>query len=316
MSEDFQDHEPDAFEGSFVDVATAAIIPPTWIIKDLLPVGLTFVAAPAKSHKSGIVMAMSLIAAGYDCKVLPPYLSQKDHGGPTMYLSAEAEPGELRDMVENGMGVKMRADASILVACDPWAYRLDDEDGLTKLIRWLDGRKPRICIIDPLRDFHSLEEKDSGGMNRLLRPLRQWAVQNEAAIIIVHHTKKLDEERTLKADDMRGTTALFGIADGALMITPIDPDNGIVRMNARFKRAKGWEQTVRLAIYQNKDRKAGDVLAKNDEKVFRAYENGARTVEEAAKDAGIAKERALEAVELLVRNGYLVRNGKKIRVAK
>lgn len=314
---DEQDFDPLDYHGFFRDIATAAIVPPTWVIKDLLPVGLNFIGAPAKSHKSGIVMAMALIAAGYECKVLPRDLRvvPDKMGGPTMGLSAEAEAGELRDMIENGMGVKMRADASILVADNPWEYRLDDEDGLNKLLHWLDGRKPRIAFIDPLRDFHSLEEKDSGGMNRLLRPIRQWAVQNEAAVIIVHHTKKLDEERTLKADDLRGTTALFGIADGVIMITPLDADNGVVRLSTRYKRGKGWERTINLAIYQNKDRPATDALTKIDEKVLMAYRNGATTVEEAAKDASIAKDRAVQAVALLVRNGLLVRDGKKIRVS-
>ena len=78
-------------------------------------------------------------------------------------------------MAEAGMLAPVTNDFSLLISDDPFNFRLDDEDGLKRMMGWLEALKPRLVFLDPLRDFHSVEEKDSGPMNRLLRPLQQWA---------------------------------------------------------------------------------------------------------------------------------------------
>ena len=39
----------------------------------------------------------------------------------------------------------------------------------TRWLQWVDERKPKLVIIDPLRNFHSQDENDSGAMYGLLR---------------------------------------------------------------------------------------------------------------------------------------------------
>ena len=297
--EEAEPYEP--IDGIFIDVARATLVPPSWILDNLLPPGLTFLAGPPKSKKSTITAAAAALVAQYDCKALPPHLSIASRTGPVLWFSAEALAGEIRHILEDGLKMgKLEPREMILVAECPWDFRLDDPDGLDKLLGWLRERGPRLVIIDPLRDFHALEEKDSGGMNRLLRPIRQWAVENEAAVVIVHHTKKLadkDKETTYSAMDMRGTTALFGIADGVLMLTPKgDPAEGRIHIEATFKRAQGWEKEIVLAAYTPRTVEAVENISELDTRVHSLIAAGTTDVAEIAKQLHVGLPEVLNAL--------------------
>lgn len=252
-------------DGVFQDVATAVIQPPTWVIKDLLPIGLTFINAPPKANKSTLSIVMAAMVAGWECKALPPYLRIVERSGPSLLFSYEATAGEIRHMLEKDLGVTPRPDASMLVADDPWEFRLDDPDGQGRLLGWLQDRDPRLVVLDPLRDFHQREEKDSGEMNRLLRPLQRWAKDNESAFIIVHHSSKpsgqgVDASKyRYTSNDMRGSSAMFGLADAVLSLTP--KADGQLIIHARFKRGRSWERTIQLAAFDRVGQDAHEVLS-------------------------------------------------------
>ena len=313
-----KDLEP--FEGHFTDVGDAEPEEPKWIIKDVLPVGLTFVGGPPKlSKKSTQVLSMAALVAGYTNTLFPPHMRQVQRKGPVMGFSAEASAGVIKHMLTKDMHTPdLKADAGILIADDPWLFRLDKPEGMSQLLFWLDGRRPSLMFMDPLKNFHSADEKDSAAMYAIVEPLRRWAIKNDSSIILVHHTKKLDDKdkRDYNEMDLRGTTALFGIADGLHIITPVDPDKHIVRIKATFKRGQGWERTIRLAAYQHRDRLASEVFDEVTEKVYEAYKIGGANMDEVAAQVHVAKGRVVECVEILVRNGLLVKDGKKVRVVK
>lgn len=280
MSEE-EGEQPEDIEGVFQDLAQAHIIEPAWVIEDFLPVGLSFLAGPPKGNKSTLTMAAACMVAGYECNALPEFLRKVPEKGSVLVFSYEAEAGELRYMVECEMNVKLRADESILIADDPFKYRLDDPKGIQTMLFWMNQRRPKLVILDPLIDFHSIDENDSGAMNRLLRPLRTWAIKNNASFLVVHHMRKPGEGHT-KYDftDMRGTSALFGIADGLLAITPIQKRTNCATLRTKFKRAKSWERTLQFSIYEDKDKQAGEVLADKDMTVLARLRTGAATWEE------------------------------------
>lgn len=264
---------PESYRGVFQDIACAKMEPPAWIVEGMLPPGLTFIAGPPKSKKSTVAMALAALVTGHNCDALPPFLSVAKRTGPALIFSAEANAGELRHMLEVGLGVKDIKEEWILVADDPFAFRLDDPAGLEQMMFWLNERDPRIVIADPLRDLHSADEKDSGDMIRVLRPIRQWAVEHESAVVMVHHTRKPAEgQQTYDALDMRGSGAIFGKADGTLMLTP-RPNNAI-NFRATFKRAASWDKVIVLNAYGEK---GGEVLDEVDILILRAINAGART---------------------------------------
>jgi len=234
--------------GWFTDLRDAVAEPPRYVIDRLLPTGITFMVAPPKTYKSTIEMALSLMVAGQDCDVLPDDLRLVPQTGPVLGFSAEASAGELRYMAEQGFRLKVNTRHPFLIADDPWLFRLDDEDALNRMFSALKCG-PKLVWLDPLRDYHSLDEQDSGDMQRLLRPLQRWAKDNHAALLVVHHTRKLasGEVRNLEAADARGTSALFGLADGLITLTPKGDTQ--VHFNVVVKRGASWNRTIRLKVW-------------------------------------------------------------------
>lgn len=293
-------------DGWFSDLATASLDPPEWVIENLLPTGITFMVGPPKTLKSTIEMAFSLLVAGQPCDVLPPELSRVPETGHVLGLSAEASAGELRYMVERGFGAKVSAPHVIAIADDPWQFRLDDPGALTKLLDVLDSVRPRLVWLDPLRDFHELDEQDSGPMQRLLRPVQKWAKLNRAAFLVVHHTRKLGtgEDRNLKASDARGTSALFGLADGLITLTP--KGEGTVHMDVVTKRGAPWERTVKLRVWGQG--KAAVLLDGVARQVFDAIASG-KTQAVIAAELGVGTATVSRRVAQLKELGALTAEG-------
>lgn len=301
--------------GYFTDVSQAEKSPPKWVIEGVLPEGLVFMAGPPKeSFKSTITMALAALVAQYKCTVLPPEWQPKLKG-PVMIWSHEADAGELRFILEDGLGVKLSAEERILVCDRPEEFRLDEPEGQDQMMHWLDERKPALAVIDPLANAHSLQEKDSGEMIRIIAPLRRWAKSNGCCLLVVHHTRKLEEDRQFKAADMRGTGALLGLCDGILTMSPAQGPL-TVQIDAIFKRAKPWNKVIQLAAWDMKDRQqGGEPLRPVHHIVLKQVAHKFRTVEaivEHAKAGGA--ESIKKYIQFLVKMGLLRWSGQELRL--
>jgi hypothetical protein len=211
------------------------------------------VAGPPKAYKSAVELAAVLTVCGVPNGVLPADLALCKEPGRVLMLSGEATPGVLRHTAQVGFGVDVPNDMRFLSMHDPWRWRLDQREDVTELLNWAVELDARLICIDPLRNFHSVDENDSGGMIRMLQPLQQWAMKHKRAVLIVHHSKKLGEskdgsKRMANADDMRGTSALFGLADAVLTVTPMN-GKGLIHVQAILKRGEQWERTIQLGIW-------------------------------------------------------------------
>lgn len=304
MTEEIDEQEHLHYEGVFTDLFSAELTPPHWIVRDLLPPGLVFLAADPKVGKSSFAMALASLVAGYECHALPPFLSIAEQQGPVIVFSAEALAGELRHMVEVGLGVRGTPDAGILIADDPWDFRLDSEGGTSRFISWANERKPKLIIIDPLRNFHSQDENDSGAMYSLLRPLRQWAVANDSCVVVVHHTRKASEAtEAVSVERMRGTSAMFGMVDGAIVMA--DGGGGFADVECTFKRAKKWRRKFCIASYDNVATKAHEILDGQDKSVMDAWAKGGRTIAELTALSHVSTQKVVDSVDKLKRNGLI-----------
>ena len=293
----------------FEDVGDAELEPPRWVVRNFLPTGITFLAGPPKSQKSTLALALGLVVTGHEVPNWDPEF-RTDEPGRLLGWSAEATAGELRHVAKHGLGVAVRNDGTFLIHKNPFQYRLDDPDGGRAMLRWLSQHRPKLALIDPLRDFHALDEKDDGAMNRLLRPLQKWAKDESSSVLVVHHARKRGEltAKTFGPEDMRGTSALFGLADGILMTTP-QGSLGIT-VNATFKRGSPWERTIKIGKWVAAGPQTEPLVvdaAVRD--IYRALRAGATSSSAIATQVGVRKGRVLDAFALLEAHGMLVRAG-------
>lgn len=293
-------------DGVFTDVATAKVEPPKWVIKNVLPTGVTFVAGPPKGQKTTFVMSLAATAANIPNGGLPPFMSEADEQGQVLVFSAEHSAGEIRHLLESGMGCTIPVDERFLVAEDPWSFRLDTPDGLARLLYWLDEIKPVMFVLDPLRNFHDADENDSGEMYALLRKPREWAKENDAAFVVLHHTSKpgAETDGVYRPLNMRGTSAIFGMADAVHMLSP---QQGAVLVDSTFKRSQGSQRRCVFGVW---GATATEILDNKDKSVLQLVRNCP------SSDAGVialqlnlASGTVLAALEKLARNGYVRRAG-------
>lgn len=298
---------PEERHGVWSSVATAVKLPPRYTVERILPHGIVFLVAPPKSSKTTVTLALACTVAGVKHEVLPDTLQKCPDPGRVLILNAEHGPGELRQIIEDGFRLELPDDDSIMAADDPWSWRLDDAGAVRTLLGWLETWKPKLFILDPLRDFHSLDEHDAGPMNRLLRPLQQWAKDNQSTLLVVHHTRKLgtDEDRNLRATDIRGTSALFGLADGVVTLTP--KGRAGVHFDVVLKRGEPWEETLKLGAWGTH---AAPKMGPVELRVFESIcSEPALTQEQRSKQLAIRKAAVSEAVRTLSKLGALGPDG-------
>lgn len=295
-------------EELWTDVGEAEPENPEWVVSNLIPTGVTFLAGPPKSYKSTVELAAVLTACGVENTVLPPELSGCEDPGIVVGLSMEASAGVLRHTAKTGFGIDIPNDRRFLVLSDPWRFRLDQPQDVRELLDWCSVLHPRILFIDPLRNCHSLDENDSGGMVHMLQPIQQYAVKNRMAVLIVHHSKKLGTDkdggkRMAQADDMRGTSALFGMADAVLTVTA--KSKGQIHIDAIFKRAESWQRTIQLGIW-------GATPTESIDSTTRAIFEGlvlGKTQARISGELSISRSQLLAALAQLKRIGALTGGG-------
>lgn len=189
---------------------------------------------------------------GKNSTALPEHLSKVIKPGPVIMISTETTPGTIKFDCLFGLKVHILESDPLWCQCDPLAFRLDNPDNVKELIYWLRRIQPSLCVFDPLQNSHGADENNAGEMVKIIQPLQQYSINNDMAMVIVHHDKKPPEkakhEDILKPEMARGTGALFGLADGLLaqVVTSMDTEFPQLLMAGKYKRGKPFTEEVEL----------------------------------------------------------------------
>lgn len=294
------DPSDDTIDGTWTDLFSARRKPVQWIIKDLLTSGLAWVVGPPKeAKKSTQALGMGLIVAGYGCQLYPAFMSQPAVDSQVYIISAEADAGELRDMAEGVLGVKGVPKEAILIADDPWDFQLDTEAGMKHLSTELEKRLPKLVILDPFVELHSQDENDAVAIVKILKPIRDWAKRNDSCVLVVHHPRKLSQDKVkYTRQDARGSGAIAGKADTHLTISPM---GGYFCIEAVFKRARGWTRDLILGL---DGEVAREVITDADRKVQEAYGSDV-DIDALARILKMSPSAVRDAINKLTRNGMV-----------
>lgn len=298
-------------EHAFQPVGDAQINAPKWIIKNVIPTGLTLYISPPKQFKSTTLLHWALRCLGKNSTALPEHLSKCERPGPVIMISTETTAGTIKFDALFGLRVHILSSDPLYAQTDPFAFRLDNPDNMLELLYWLKRIKPSMLVIDPLRNSHGVDENDAGEMVQLVQPLQQYAIKNDMALVIVHHMKKPPDkakaEDMLKPDMARGTGALFGLADGLLsqIVTgaakgeTLDEDAlPQLIIAGTFKRGKPLWEEVELNVEWTKMKLDVEIAAN----VYNIILDAPCTLEH------VAKKLALELPNVLKYTNYMYKN--------
>lgn len=205
---------------------------PSIIGRDVLPVqSLCVIGAPSKANKSFIALNLGVsIAAG------KPVFNACYEGGnvpilpikrPWRVLLLEQELGfvtlqkRLRKMITAYDLDPDPVGLDIYIESKDTQMQLNTTEGRRLIESHISSCRPDVVILDPLCEFHGLEENNNQHMSFLIKVLKGWIEKYKCSFIIVHHEGHSSGQFPRQGGDrLRGASALYGAVDSLIMITP------------------------------------------------------------------------------------------------
>jgi hypothetical protein len=221
-----------------VPVGQVPPVRPAWVVPGLLPPGLTFMVGDPKTCKSTLVLEIAAsLDAGRQWHSSVPAPTRR---GSLLYMAAEQGLGTLSSMYRQIVGEPVPPNRwGLILPRDVHSWMLDDLADLAEAV------KPTVFVVDPLAQFHTLDENDAG-FALALKPLKSVAMRHNFSVLIVHHTNKGKGEQGGGGSDwsrIRGTSALWGMADAGILLTK--RTSGDVVIKCEYKDHPGREFTWR-----------------------------------------------------------------------
>lgn len=202
--------EKDSFNAQELEAET--IEPTEWIVKEMLPVGLSMLCAASKMGKSWMVLQLCLAVASNTS-----FLEFDTGKFGCLYYALEDSKARLKDRMKKELGSK-KAPKSL-----HFAIRADNLDNgfLTKVeeeLRTFPNIK--LVVVDTLQKIRGKASKSesmySNDYNEL-GLLKKFADDKKICILLVHHTRKMKDESDV-FNMISGSNALMGAADTIFVI--------------------------------------------------------------------------------------------------
>jgi hypothetical protein len=198
---------------TFQEVQDLTFPPMTYVVDGLIVEGLTILAGRPKVGKSWMALDVCLAVASGQ----PALGNLTATSGDVLYCALEDNFRRLRSRGEKLLLPYIEWPQRLIVATK---WRRLDAGGVTDIAEWCDGvPQPRLVVLDTLasiRPARGNNEAMYDGDYRALLALHQMASERNLAVLVLHHTRKMEADDPL--DTISGTLGLAGCADGALII--------------------------------------------------------------------------------------------------
>lgn len=204
--------------------------PRTWIVKDFIPKGMTLLASPTKAGKSWMMLQLAQAVAegkeflGYEtvkCEV--EYLALEDDDQRIVERTRIQRKGK---GIEHGVHISLKAptlDRDLLL--DVLAEKLEENP------------KIKMFIIDTLQKVRKTRGVKEDGNSYAtdyveLGLLKEFADDNDIAIVCVHHTRKMIDEID-PFSNILGSVAIQGVVDTMVVINNRKSDQIVLHAKGR-----------------------------------------------------------------------------------
>ena len=187
---------------------------PNWVVKDLLPEGLTILAGKSKAGKSWLALQVALCLGWPEQELF----YRKTADGPSLYLDLEMSERLSKDrIVAMCKPQEMYAPADMMISHE-WP-RFGEAGGMASLNAYLnDHPDTKMIVIDTLAKVWMDKARGSvyHAEYQQLGELARVARNHRTSILALHHTSKDDKSDPL--DRISGSTAMQGAVDAAWVI--------------------------------------------------------------------------------------------------
>lgn len=185
--------------------------PPEFIVDGMIPCGLSFLSGPPKARKTFLALQMAAaVATG------SPFLGRKTKKCDVVYLDLEGSKSRVSTRSDR-MTIQIPRNVYI-------TNRVQKKlsDGLVEELRKLHRERPQIRLV--IIDTYSRARGNvkGGGANAydqdvaFLEPVQQMAIEENIAILFIHHDKKGAGFMADSFERLSGTMGISGSADAVL----------------------------------------------------------------------------------------------------
>lgn len=201
------DPQPEKELWSTADLLSLQFEPLSWVVPDILPVGLATLAGRPKLGKSWLALQIAIAAGTGGCLFGRPVEHKK-----VLYIALEDGKRRLVDRLTR-LGVSPRCDVWYAVRWPPL-----NDGGLARLDAAIRDQAFRLVIVDTLsRALGNADQLDLAAMNALIGSLHDLADDTAAAILTIdHHKKPTGLASADPIDDIMGSTGKSAMVDAAL----------------------------------------------------------------------------------------------------
>lgn len=214
--------------------------PPEFLINGLLPVGMTFLSGAPKTRKSFLALQMA-VAVATGTEFFEHTVKQCD----VAYLDLEGSKSRISARTEN-MSTPIPRNVMITNK-----VRSKFSDTLVEDIRLLHRQHPsfRLVIIDTYsraRGNPKLSNRNAYDADvAFLEPIQRMALEENIAVLFVHHDKKGALSSADAMERLSGTMGISGSADCVINLVPIGKRyEGRARLEFNPRDAKGGELSL------------------------------------------------------------------------
>lgn len=280
--------------------------PQHFVVKDLLPVGLSMLAGAPKLGKSWASLDLALsVARGR------PFLGRDTAQGSVLYLALEDTPRRLQDRLRL-LGV---LESSSELPLEFWTeVAAVDDGGLEALRGWLVGaERPRLIIIDVWGRFSPRTpsaKNEYDHITHTLQPLQALAAQYGVAVLLIHHVRKTSGEGTASDpfDQILGSRALTSNMDTTMMLTRMRmQQDAILKITGRDVEESELALTFDKATcrWQPTDRPLAPAFTPERQQVLDAVVAGFTSAQAIADHLGKERTAVQNHLAPLVQGGHL-----------
>lgn len=280
-----------------------------FIVENLLPVGISMLAGAPKLGKSwaGLYIALS-VATGR------PFLSRPTDQGAVLYLGLEDSPRRLQERLQRiGPGVDWEnVPLELWTEIDPV-----DAGGLASLREWLEAaERPKLIVVDIWGRFESRTPSTKSEYDRItqtMQPLQALATEFGVAIMLVHHTKKIQGDGAPGGDpfdQILGSRALTSNMDLTMLLTRTRmQQDAVLLMTGRDVEESQINLTFDKASCQWNvtDHESGPTFSPEKQLVLDAVQQGFTKAATIAKHLNKGRTAVTNHLSDLVRDGHLSR---------
>ena len=274
--------------------------PTDWILEDYLPAGsLALIAGKPKEGKTTLVYEFAAkVAQG------GVFLGRTTRKGGVLILAVEEHRRDVKMRLQN-LGAEGLDD--LYVNIGPLS---PTPTFFANLSTFIQDHDIRLVIIDTLAAFWSVDnENDASEMTKAVKPLLRLARESGSCVLLIHHARKSEGSH---GDEIRGSGALFGLVDIAIVMKRHSVETQrLLQAQSRYPETPS---ELVLELREHGYVALGDPAAVGKADKLRRLRavltDDPQETESLAKKAGLSRRDATRLLDLLVKDGETIREGK------